>query len=583
MQKIKVANAHYLSAVPFRMLQDISWVSYEENSAAENSRRLAEHEVDVALIPVSEYARHGGYVGLDFGIACESESNCIFLYSNEAIDQLETIYLYEGAGTSALLLSLLLRDHWKINPRLVRRSSTFANLALEPKEGVLARHETHEEISTRFCCSEDLVRVWYEITKKHFVFMVWALRAGVLNSKTYTEFNGVFHKCSKAKTSLAGEHASSFDVSAQVSSHFVATNNEYYLDGELVSGLNVFFERASNANLIPKTRYRSATRALLNHPQKYRISVGTNTAEILCNSLDGRRLGVEQAHLLVTQGNLADLAMAAELRKDKVPSPSSVARVIVLKEEEILHNVPISFENTKALAVRMVPEKHLADISHYEKILRALRGMGFVQIEGFALEDLTKIAMMSGISLIDVAQRLLAAGLKRVRASTGSIWLDQSFRRKGMHAVKSTELTKILHAVHAQGLESICFLPLRSDDSWEERLVHLSRLRILEDENPGIAYVLLDSSDVLLGGPGAFELRLRALAIARLFLDNIPLVIECSNDGNFSQEALGLSFGASQIRLESSAYGRDAIGDESIAKVLAGIGKTGDHSNVFYT
>ena len=178
---IRVANTSYFSTSVYRKVRDVAGVEYQENSANENARKLNEEEVDVALIPVANFAQHGGYVGLDFGVACEGHSGLLTLFSHGEAKNLKTVYLYTSSNSSALLLQLLLKRRFGASARLVRTSRELRPNEIREDEGILVRHAWLRSYHQSFPHSYDLSGEWFEMTGQPYAFLVWATRPETLS------------------------------------------------------------------------------------------------------------------------------------------------------------------------------------------------------------------------------------------------------------------------------------------------------------------------------------------------------------------------------------------------------------------
>jgi cyclic dehypoxanthinyl futalosine synthase len=101
---------------------------------------------------------------------------------------------------------------------------------------------------------------------------------------------------------------------------------------------------------------------------------------------------------------------------------------------------------------------------------------------------------------------------------------------------------------HRQGIPSTCTMMFGVQESWHDRLLHLERLRRLQDETGGFTAFITwpyQQGELTLraGNTSACEY-LRVQALARLFLDNIPHLQSSWVTQGPSIGQIALNFGA---------------------------------------
>ena len=120
---IKVAVISYLNSLPFvyglkqsNLFQEISLSIEYPSKIAE---RVIDNTADIALVPVVVLNQLKNYeIISDYCIGAESSVDSVCLYSFVPVDKIDTIYLDYQSRTSVELLKLLLKDYWKLNPKL---------------------------------------------------------------------------------------------------------------------------------------------------------------------------------------------------------------------------------------------------------------------------------------------------------------------------------------------------------------------------------------------------------------------------------------------------------------------------------
>ena len=197
--------------------------------------------------------------------------------------------------------------------------------------------------------------------------------------------------------------------------------------------------------------------------------------------------------------------------------------VIAEKIKEQLHE-PVT-------EVHMVAGIHpKLDYDYYLNILRAVKETRpSIHIKGFTMIELMQIAHVAGKPLDEVLPELIEAGLGSCPGGGAEVFADR-VHEEGYH-LKNTgdQWIETARTVHEAGLRSNCTMLHGHIETIEERIDHLDRLRLLQDETGGLqTYIPLsfhpeNTEWSHLPGPTALD-ELREIAVGRLMLDNIPHV-----------------------------------------------------------
>jgi len=123
----------------------------------------------------------------------------------------------------------------------------------------------------------------------------------------------------------------------------------------------------------------------------------------------------------------------------------------------------------------------------------------------------------------------VAAGLGSVPGGGAEVFADRVHKLSYHLKISGDEWLAIARTVHQAGLRSNCTMLHGHIETQEERVDHLNRLRLLQDETGGFqTYIPLsfhpDHSEMAhVPGPTALD-ELREIAVGRLMLDNIAHV-----------------------------------------------------------
>lgn len=200
----------------------------------------------------------------------------------------------------------------------------------------------------------------------------------------------------------------------------------------------------------------------------------------------------------------------------------------VMKPEEVA-------EKIRAQLDEPVTEVHMVagiypklPYEYYLDILRAVKEVRpGIHIKAFTMIELMQIARRAKKPLAEVLPELVEAGLGSCPGGGAEVFSDR-VRDEG-YDKKNTgdEWIDTARTVHQAGLHSNCTMLHGHIETVEERVDHLDRLRLLQDETGGFqTYIPLsfhpDNTEWShLPGPTALE-ELREIAVSRLLLDNIP-------------------------------------------------------------
>jgi aminodeoxyfutalosine synthase len=152
-----------------------------------------------------------------------------------------------------------------------------------------------------------------------------------------------------------------------------------------------------------------------------------------------------------------------------------------------------------------------------------------IHIKAFTMVELDQIAKVVKRPLEEVLPELIEAGLGSVPGGGAEVFSER-VRPETYHLkISGDEWLDIARKVHRAGLRSNCTMLHGHIETPAERVDHLDRLRLLQDETGGFqTYIPLsfhpDNSEMAdVPGPTALD-ELREMAVARLLLDNIPHV-----------------------------------------------------------
>ena len=141
---------------------------------------LAAGDLDVALIPSIEYARHRGYsIISDACIACDGPVRSVKLFGRVPAEEIRTLALDEGSRTSAALARILLKERFGLSPEIcpLPLGPDLDDVAADAAVLIGDRGMRPSDGSFEFVW--DLGAEWADWTGLPFVFALWIARPGV--------------------------------------------------------------------------------------------------------------------------------------------------------------------------------------------------------------------------------------------------------------------------------------------------------------------------------------------------------------------------------------------------------------------
>jgi cyclic dehypoxanthinyl futalosine synthase len=170
--------------------------------------------------------------------------------------------------------------------------------------------------------------------------------------------------------------------------------------------------------------------------------------------------------------------------------------------------------------------------SYYEGLLRRLRErFPQVNVHGFSPPEIHHFSETYGMTVPQVIERLVAAGLGSIPGGGGEILVERVRRVIAPLKASTDEWLGVMREAHRQGLKTSSTMMYGHVETLEERVEHLGRLRDLQDETGGFTAFICwpfqrphtNLARKVERTSGAHDY-LRTLAVSRLFLDGFPHV-----------------------------------------------------------
>ncbi|MBB5172706.1 cyclic dehypoxanthinyl futalosine synthase [Texcoconibacillus texcoconensis] len=276
---------------------------------------------------------------------------------------------------------------------------------------------------------------------------------------------------------------------------------------------------------------------------------------ILHRALQGERLSVEDAVQLYESDEVEKIgSVANEIMKRWHPEPVTtfvIGRNVnysnlcdtycrfcafyrppgheegyVLDNEEIFQKV-LETKDVGGTEILMQGGTHPdLPLSYYTNLLKEIKKRFDITMHSFSPAEIWKMVEVSGLSLEEVLTELKEAGLDSVPGGGAEILDDRT--RKKISRMKGSwqEWIECMKMVRKVGMHGTATMVIGFGETYEERALHLQRVRDAQDEAECflafIPWTFQPDNTNMKGEKITPEGYLKNLAIARIFLDNIP-------------------------------------------------------------
>jgi cyclic dehypoxanthinyl futalosine synthase len=549
MKPLRIAAVDYLNARPlYQQFIDLpsEGSALTLGSPREVARMLSEGECDVALMPVAAAASYGGLAHVPgIAIACEGAVRSVLIVSECPTAEIRELSLDLSSRTSVVLARLVLQ-HLGVSPVLKAMPPSEALASVTGTCGALVIGDPALAAEARFPHVLDLGKAWHAWTGLPFVFAAWFSASNGPSSASIAEALSAAKTYGLAKRDvLASVHAAKHGLEeAQVRS-YLNDSIRYDLGAAEQRGLERFYDEAYLAGLLPRVA-----------PQAE--SVRESLDALLRRASAGARLSALEGERIFQEASLFELGTAADaVRKRKHPEgvvtyivdrnvnytnvcttscrfcafyrPVGHAEGYVLSRDvlrEKLQEVVSSGGVQILLQGGLNPELR---IEWYEDLFRWMKQEFKLGLHALSPEEILHLSELEGLSVYTVLARLRAAGLDSVPGGGAEILVDSVRKVIAKTKCRSEAWLSVMRTAHHMGLRSSATMMYGTVDTPRDRMLHLLKLRDLQDETQGFtAFFCWDfqheqGTHIRPSATGT-EHYLRMQAVARLMLDNIANV-----------------------------------------------------------
>jgi cyclic dehypoxanthinyl futalosine synthase len=269
--------------------------------------------------------------------------------------------------------------------------------------------------------------------------------------------------------------------------------------------------------------------------------------------LDNRRISTKEGLKLLQNGNLYQLGMLADNAR-KLRHPDSHVTYVI---DRNINYTDICVSACKFCAFYKAPEDNTGyvlsfeelgekieetqklggtqillqgglhpdfPLEFYEEMLRFIKGYD-IHIHGFSPPEICHFVSLSGLSIREVLERLMKAGLDTIPGGGAEILSERVRKDMAPRKCNADAWIRVMEEAHILGMRTTATMMFGHIETLEERLEHLDRIRSLQDRTQGftafIPWPFQPDNTVYADLPKttAFEY-LKMLAFTRIYLDN---------------------------------------------------------------
>lgn len=188
---------------------------------------------------------------------------------------------------------------------------------------------------------------------------------------------------------------------------------------------------------------------------------------------------------------------------------------------------------------------------YYEKMVKYMRDTG-IHVHGFSPPEIHHFAKIGQLSIKEVIQRLIDAGLGSIPGGGAEILSDRVRNLTAPLKCSANEWLEVMTTAHNLGLKTTATMMFGHVETEEERLEHLRRLRETQDETGGFTAFIPwpfqpDNTAFADTAKTSSIAYLKMLALSRIYLDNFDNVQASWVTQGPKIAQLSLNFGANDF------------------------------------
>jgi cyclic dehypoxanthinyl futalosine synthase len=592
----------------------------DEALPAECARRLAAGECDVALVPVASYLEHPEWeVVPEVAIAARGAVKTVVVVSDVPLHEVTRIHLDAASRSSVLLLRTLLAIEG-LHPALVTAPHGEGAGRVRGSEAALVIGDAAFDLpANRFVHRVDLGSRWLALTGMPMVFAFWAARPGALGPAHVAALQACRDRGAEQAEVLARRYRERRLAAGQPAqdesfyANYLRRTIRYRLDAWEREGLVEYVARSHDLGLheAGDVHVRFVAReheGALAARRARLVSTPLDPAALLERAAAGERLALHEGIVLYENADTLALGDAADRRRQAL-HPDGVVTYIIDRnvnytnvctarckfcnfyvpptrkhQEGYVHSKEVlaqKFRETEAQGgVQILLQGGLNPdlrLEWYEDLFRWTKANFSLKLHALSPTEVIHIAHLEDLSVREVLVRLRAAGMDSLPGGGAEILHDEIRNRISPFKNTTDEWIDVMREAHALGMNTTCTMVFGFQETAEHVLVHLDRLRQLQDEalargHEGAgggrftAFIVwpfqADGTRLKLRDDTSAWRYLRLQALARLYLDTIPNL-------QVSWPTLGPEVGELALRMGANDFGSVMIEENVVSQAGA--------------
>jgi chorismate dehydratase len=252
--KPRLAASNYLNTAPliwsFKLGVRKDETNLLEAFPSSCADLLASHEVDFALVPAIEYQRiPDAALVPGVCVASRQKVRSVVLVSRlNNLKKVRTVALDDSSRTSAALVRIIFKEFLELEPKWTTRSPDLKQM-LRASDAALIIGDPAMTFARDGLHVWDLAALWHDFTGLGFVFAMWM--AGKTVDVPDIDFVQAAREGLAQRQEIIDRYEQSLGLSRIELETYLTENITFFLDDELLKGLELFYGLAQKHALIP--------------------------------------------------------------------------------------------------------------------------------------------------------------------------------------------------------------------------------------------------------------------------------------------------------------------------------------------
>lgn len=241
MNKIRIGAVSYLNTKPLlygiKRSKLFNSIGLVEAYPAHIAKMLLDDDIDIGLVPVAVLAQLEEYYLIsDYCIGANAAVASVSLFSEQSIEEIETVLLDYQSKTSVALTKILFKNYWKKNVQFIDANENYIEQIKGTTAGVIIGDRALE-YRNKFEHNHDLAIAWKSFTGLPFVFATW-----VANKPIDENFIAQFNEANKLGLGSIDEVVKDIEFAYYDVKKYFTENISYEFDAPKKEALQLFLK-----------------------------------------------------------------------------------------------------------------------------------------------------------------------------------------------------------------------------------------------------------------------------------------------------------------------------------------------------